>query len=127
MIKNLMLLFLLFMVSASLSAQKITIKGNVKTESGEPIPGVNIIEKGTYHGTITDTEGYFSISVSGDDAEIVVSSIGYKTQTIKVGQQTQLEIILKPDSNSDEYKDLVFEYETAGELRVIGEFIAVLF
>lgn len=85
------------MVSAPLSAQERTIKGNVKTESGEPIPGVNIIEKDVYHGTITDKEGNFSISLSGDDAEIVVSSIGYKNQTIQVGQQTQLEIILKPD------------------------------
>ena len=97
MIKNLLLIFLALMVSSTLSAQTRTIKGNIKTESGEPIVGATIIQKGTFNGTITDKDGNFSISITGDDAELEVSAISYKNQTIKIEQKTQLDVILKND------------------------------
>lgn len=60
------LLLLFATMSLSLSAQTITVTGNVKDTTGEPIIGASIVEKGnTTNGTITDLDGNFSIKVDG--------------------------------------------------------------
>jgi len=79
-------------------AQKITLTGKVTDSSdGSPLPGVNILEKGTNNGTSTDLNGNFSISV-GPGASLTVSFIGYSAQEVVVGTQTSLQIILQPDN-----------------------------
>ena len=60
-----LLLMLLAAISFSVSAQNITLKGNVKDKSGEPIIGASVLEKGTTNGTITDMDGNFTVKVSG--------------------------------------------------------------
>ena len=81
--------------SASYAQQRI-LTGQVKEESGVPIPGVNILLKGTNVGTATDMNGNFSIQVRDDDV-LVVSFIGYESREIEIGTQTKLDIVLRED------------------------------
>ncbi len=75
----------------------ILVKGRVTDENNSPIPGANVLIKGTAVGTTTDTEGGFSLEVPDDAAILVVSFIGYVSQEIVVGNQTNITIALKPD------------------------------
>lgn len=79
--------------------QKKLISGNVEDESGEPIIGANIIEKGTTNGTVTDMEGNFSLNVE-NDAVLQISYIGYLTQEVSSTDQTSFHIILQEDTQA---------------------------
>lgn len=76
------------------------ITGVVRDETNSPLPGVNVLEKGTMNGTTTDADGRFSLSVSGDESVLVLSFIGYATQEVTVGTQTAFNISLVPDIRS---------------------------
>jgi TonB-linked SusC/RagA family outer membrane protein len=78
----------------TLQQQKKTITGKVTDESGEPIIGANIVEKGTTNGTVTDVNGSFSFQVDLN-ADIQVSYIGYLDQEVNAGGKTILNIILQ--------------------------------
>lgn len=67
----------------------IIVKGTVVDENGEPLPGANILEKGTTNGVITDAAGNFSIAVPSD-ATLILSFIGYLSEEITVGGKTEL-------------------------------------
>ncbi|WP_192807511.1 SusC/RagA family TonB-linked outer membrane protein [Croceivirga radicis] len=56
-----------------------TITGTVSDEAGMPLPGVNVVEKGTSNGTSTDFDGNYAINVSSDNAVLVFSALGFKT------------------------------------------------
>jgi len=75
----------------------ITITGIITDVSGVPLPGVNVLEKGTTKGTITDQNGNFSITVAGDQSVLVFSFIGYLDEEIEVGTQTNIELALVED------------------------------
>ncbi|GAB2783531.1 SusC/RagA family TonB-linked outer membrane protein [Rhabdobacter roseus] len=77
-----------------------TIKGKVTDETGEGLPGVNVLVKGTQQGTTTDGEGHFSINVPGADAVLVFSFVGYQAQEVRVGNSTTLTIKLTTDTKS---------------------------
>lgn len=79
------------------SMQK-TINGQVTDEAGMPLPGANIIEKGTNNGTQTDFDGKFSITTSGADAILLVSYLGYSPKEVAVGDNETLNITLKEDA-----------------------------
>ncbi|WP_316817597.1 TonB-dependent receptor [Pedobacter nyackensis] len=76
-----------------------TIKGEVLDELGKPIPGVNILVKGTNKGTSTDSKGTFSIVLATGEEELIISAIGYISQTIVVGKETSLHIVLKEETS----------------------------
>jgi len=78
-------------------AQNVTINGNVKDATGEPVIGASIVEKGTVNGTITDFDGNFTLSMPRDGV-LSVSYIGYKTQEVTYQNQSNLIIILQEDS-----------------------------
>lgn len=63
--------------SLRLATNIIRVNGIVEDEKGVPIPGAHIVEKGTYHGVVSDKEGQFSLSVPAD-GELVISFVGYK-------------------------------------------------
>ncbi|MDR1723614.1 MAG: TonB-dependent receptor [Tannerella sp.] len=75
------------------------ITGTIVDETGEPVAGANIVEKGSANGNISDIDGRFTLNVS-DNATIVVSYVGYVSQEIDVRNQTELKVILKEDSKS---------------------------
>ena len=94
-------------VSASTQQNTRKITGIIKDQSGEPVIGANIVEKGTANGTITDIDGQYSLEV-GSNSILVVSYIGYITQEIPVGKNNTLDVLLKEDT------------ETLDEVIVIG-------
>lgn len=82
-------------LSVTLSAQN-RVTGTVSDEVG-PVIGASVLEKGTTNGTVTDLDGNFALTVK-KGATLVVSSIGYKTQEIAVGNQSDLKISLSEDA-----------------------------
>lgn len=76
------------------------ISGVIVDETGQPIVGANVVEKGTTNGTVTDMDGKFSIHASSDKAILVVSYIGYVDREISVKGQKNWSITLKEDLHS---------------------------
>lgn len=83
-------------LSISMVAQKVPVSGTVSDQTG-PVIGASVIEKGTTNGTMTDNDGRFTLTVS-KGAVIEISSIGYKTQEITVGAQTNFTVTLSEDN-----------------------------
>ena len=79
-------------------AQK-SIRINVKDSSGEPVIGASVLEKGTRNGGVTDFDGNLTIKLSGDHP-VQISYIGMKTQTIKVGNKTSIDVVLEDDATT---------------------------
>jgi TonB-linked SusC/RagA family outer membrane protein len=73
---------------------RMTVKGIVSDESGQPIPGASVTIVGTTAGVITDLDGNFTIEVRSND-RLTISFVGLETQTINVAGQRNLKIILK--------------------------------
>lgn len=78
----------------------ISLTGKVTDETGQALPGVSVLEKGTTNGTATDNEGRFSLNVRDDKSIVIFSFIGYASQEVIVGSQTELSIGLQPDAKS---------------------------
>lgn len=76
------------------------ITGTVVDEKSQPIPGVNLVVKGTQTGTSTDAQGNFRITVADDQAVILFSSVGYLGQEVAVGNRTTLTVTLQDDTKS---------------------------
>ncbi|GAB3776906.1 TonB-dependent receptor [Spirosoma horti] len=70
------------------------------SERQSPIPGVNVLIKGTSTGTTTDIDGNYKISVPNESAVLVFSFVGFSSQEVKVGNRTAVDISLVPDSKS---------------------------
>jgi TonB-linked SusC/RagA family outer membrane protein len=94
--KNLFFL-LLFVISVWAQAQNRVVTGKITSAEKEPIPGVNVLVKGTSTGTTTNADGVYSISVARDGAVIVFSFIGFKTEQIEIGDRTQLDLQMSAD------------------------------
>src|SRR5688500_4143652 len=75
----------------------IPFSGTVTDDSGEPLPGVNVVEKGTANGTATDATGNFTLQVADENSVLIFSFIGYSSQEIKVGTQTSITVKLQAD------------------------------
>lgn len=96
--KSLVLLFFCLFMAGSLYSQSIEISGTVTDMmTGETLPGVNIMEKGTSRGVATDINGAYSINVASTESILVFSYIGYLTEEIEVNDQRIINIALSPD------------------------------
>jgi len=105
-------------------AQNKTISGVISDEDGLPLPGVNIIEKGTTNGAATDFDGKFTVTVSNPNAILVVSYVGFITQEINVSGINTLNLILKADLTSlDEI--VVIGYGTARKSDLTGSIVSI--
>lgn len=82
------------------SAIQKTISGTITDEDGMPLPGANIVEKGTSNGVQTDFDGNFTINVSDENAVLVVSFVGFLNQEIEVGNQNSVAVQLMSDAES---------------------------
>lgn len=78
----------------------IRVSGTVLDESDAPIPGVNVLVKGTTIGTTTDSEGRFTLEIENENSILVFSFIGYKSQEVPVGSQNTFSIKMEPDIQS---------------------------
>ena len=103
-------LFLSFVFSFSLLAstdnsentnmvQQVTITGTVTDQTGDPLPGVNVVVKGTLLGVITDVNGIYTINVPNENATLAFSFVGYVSQEFVVGNQRTINVRLLEDTN----------------------------
>jgi TonB-linked SusC/RagA family outer membrane protein len=93
-------LFILTMMFSAgvMFAQEKTVSGTVTADDGTgSLPGVNIFIQGTTVGTISDLDGAYKLTVPGPDAVLIFSSVGYETQSIAVGSQSVIDIVMVAD------------------------------
>lgn len=107
---------------AVVQQQQVTLTGTVTDKDGYPLIGVNIVESST-NGTVTDIDGNFSIKVT-PESELQISYIGYITQKIKVGSQTNISITLHEDTETLE-EVVVVGYGSQKKVSVTGAISAV--
>jgi TonB-linked SusC/RagA family outer membrane protein len=86
-----------FLSSSAVFAQGRNVSGTVTDETGSPLPGVNIVIKGTTSGTTSDMSGNFTISVPNDNATLVFSFVGYATSEVVVGSRTAVNVQMTMD------------------------------
>ncbi len=84
--------------STLLDAQQKSVSGNVTNESGEPLPGVTVVFKGTTQGTTTNADGEYTISNIPESATLQFSFVGMITQEVVVGDQTIINISMVADA-----------------------------
>jgi iron complex outermembrane receptor protein len=94
----------LFLLGFSISFAQTTVKGSVTDDSGQPLPGANVVVVGTSQGAVTDFEGTFSINLSTQPPfDLQVSSVGFETQTIAVTDVSQpLSVVMTEGNSLDE-------------------------
>ena len=96
--KNLLILFILISLHASVFAQSSTVKGKVtSTIDGSGLPGVNIFIEGTVQGTTSDLDGNYSISVESGNV-LIFQMVGMKTVRIEVENQSIIDISMEEES-----------------------------
>lgn len=95
-----LMLMLFFSISAfNLHAQE-KIAGVVKDATGFPLPGVNVIQKGTKNGVVTDFEGKYSIQLRKGTKSLLFNYLGFQNQEIAVGVKTVINVTLKESSET---------------------------
>ena len=78
-----------------------SISGQVTDgESGEPLPGVNVLAKGTTQGTVTDIAGQYRLTVADEVTTLVFSSIGFASEEVAINGRTSIDLALTPDVQS---------------------------
>src|SRR6218665_1610565 len=87
----------IFKPAAVARAESVLVSGKVTDETGAPMPGVNVLEKGTANGTVTDAHGKYSISVNDGNSTLVFSFIGYLPSESEVGQRGTVDVTMNPD------------------------------
>jgi TonB-linked SusC/RagA family outer membrane protein len=93
----LLTLFALNLCVATAGAQQFAVTGTTFDDSGEALSGVTVSVKGTSAGVMSDTDGKYSINVSGSDAVLVFSFVGFVTQEIEVGSRTLIDVSLEEE------------------------------
>ncbi|MDF2159264.1 TonB-dependent receptor [Algoriphagus sp. CAU 1675] len=104
-------------------SQNQQVRGTVSDETGFPLPGVTILLKGTTQGTTSDIDGNYSIAAPGDGI-LVFSFIGYTPVVVTVGNQSQINVTLKPDL-ADLEEVVVVGYGTAKKSQLTGAISSV--
>ncbi|MEI6408819.1 MAG: TonB-dependent receptor [Bacteroidota bacterium] len=95
--KKLFILLMFFSGLGFATAQNL-LKGKVTDQSGQALPGVTVMERGTSNGAATDASGMYSIRFSGKpDAVIVFTYIGYATKEVSAGKGTTLDVTMQSD------------------------------
>ena len=92
-----LLFFALFAVCSTVAMAQGKVTGTVVDASGEPVIGASVMVKGTSTGTVTDYDGNFTIDNVSQNATLVISYVGYRTQNVAVGGKSQFNITLEDD------------------------------
>lgn len=116
------MLFLSLFLSNELSAQNgTTVSGVIKDDTGFPIPGANVIEKGTKNSASSDFDGKFKIKLTTEKAVLLFSFIGFETKSVNAAGNKVLNVVLKPNAESlDEVKIVSFGYGTIKRENLTG-------
>ncbi len=95
--RKILILLMLFIVSAGLATAQKTVTGTVISEDGSLLTGVTVFVEGTSVGTVTDSDGQYSITIPPGKDVLVFSFIGMETQKITVGDNTTINVTMQPD------------------------------
>lgn len=102
----------------------LAITGKVVDENSQPIPGVNVLEKGTTNGTTTDAAGTFSLNLLNEESPLIFSFIGYISQEVALNGRSVIDVVLKEDVQTlDEV--VVIGYGVQKKVNVLGSVAAV--
>ncbi|MBP6287499.1 MAG: TonB-dependent receptor [Ferruginibacter sp.] len=102
---------------------KIKVTGRITGENGEAIAGASVLQKGTGTGTFADNNGVYTLTVD-NDATLVISSIGYESQEVKVNNRSVIDIRLVPSVKKSE-EVVVIGYGTASRRDLTGSITKV--
>lgn len=92
--KRILLLSLMFLAATAFNAlAQRTVSGTITDDTGESLPGVNVVIKGTTSGTTTDLDGNYRLQVD-DGAVLVISFVGFETQEIEVGTRSVIDVTM---------------------------------
>ncbi|SQA94387.1 Outer membrane receptor for ferrienterochelin and colicins [Capnocytophaga ochracea] len=124
-IKKILFFFLMFSLTVTLHAQQITVQGTVYEEGTKnPIPGANVIVKGTTQGTSTDFEGHYTLPNVPSNAVLEVSFVGMQTQNVKVAGRSRINVTLR--ENTQELKEVVvIGYGAAQKRDLTGSIVSL--
>ncbi|GAB3276777.1 TonB-dependent receptor [Larkinella harenae] len=101
-----------------------TVTGQVSDESGEMLPGVNIIVKGSAVGQVTNADGKYRINLPNSEGVLTFSFVGYGTQQITVANRATIDVVLQPDAKAlDEV--VVVGYGTQKKVNLTGSVATV--
>jgi Ca-activated chloride channel homolog len=93
-----LLIALALMASGKIASEERTVSGTVTSaDDGSPIPGVNVVLKGTLIGTVTDAQGFYSLNVPLQNGTLVFAFIGYQTKEVAIGKQPIINVALQQD------------------------------
>ena len=81
-----------------LAQQQKSVSGKVTDSGGQPLPGATVVVKGTTQGTVTNADGEYSITNIPDDATLVFSFVGMRTQEVVVGSQTNINVTMEQET-----------------------------
>ena len=112
-------LMTLLSATYAMAQRGFTVKGTVVDTEGLPVIGAGVTIKGTTAGAAADLDGNFAVAVSGEDAVLEVSALGYVTQEIRVGKQRTIKVVLQEDAQSLE-ATVVVAYGTQTKATVTG-------
>lgn len=115
-------LIILFTTLLALNVDAKYVNGTVYDDSGQGLPGVNVVIKGTSSGTTTDINGFYSIEVTGEKIILVFSYVGYETQEIKVGNRKIIDVVMKGATELEEV--VVSGYAKKAEKRSLNYSVA---
>lgn len=93
-------IFILLLSVSALGFSQKTISGKVTDNLGEPLPGANILEKGTTTGVLSDFNGNYEITVSSDAAILIFSFLGFEAQEFSVTGKNRIDVELKESAES---------------------------
>ncbi|MBS1566997.1 MAG: TonB-dependent receptor plug domain-containing protein, partial [Bacteroidetes bacterium] len=102
----------------------LPVSGTVTNDSGQPLSGISVLEKGTSNGTTTDTKGAFRLNVADRNAVLVFSSVGYLPREIRIGEQSTLQVTLTADVKAME-DVIVVGYGTQKKTTLTGSVSAI--
>ncbi|MCF2497827.1 SusC/RagA family TonB-linked outer membrane protein [Dyadobacter chenhuakuii] len=77
-----------------------TITGKITDENSLGLPGVSVVLKGTTSGTISDSEGRYTVTVPDNAATLIYSYVGYLSQEVAIGSESVIDILMKPDARN---------------------------
>jgi TonB-linked SusC/RagA family outer membrane protein len=85
-------------ISEMTAQQQKSVTGKVTNTSGEPLPGVTVVVKGTTTGIVSSVDGTFTISNIPPDASLVFSFVGMKLQEIAIGNKTVINVVMEEET-----------------------------
>src|SRR6478735_8769061 len=88
------MIFIFFMPLIALS-QNRQVTGIVKNQNGDPVPSASVFQKGTKNGTAADESGNFKINVTGNNPVLVISSVGFNSFELRIGNENSYNVVLQ--------------------------------